>query len=147
MPRSTSRRYAATQAATTVLLLGAATGCSEDAPEPGPLNEAGSGTSASDPTTDPSGDPSSSGSATPEGPPALPPEARGTTRASAGPFVRYWVDTYQFAVAHLAPEAIRSNSLPGCEACSLIARSLTRIASDGGHFNGSGWRLRGVEVL
>src|SRR3954470_20302201 len=144
MPRSTLKQYAVTGAGALALGL-ALSGCAGDSAAPAPLDSPSAKTATADPT--PSEDSSQGGSGTTTGPPTLPPEARGTTRASAGPFVRYWVDNYRFAVTHLAPDRIRRRSLPGCEACSIIADSLTRIKDDGGHFKGTGWRVRRVEVL
>ena len=150
MPRSSHQQYVVGSASSLALLLTLLTGCSSGAAEPAPLDHpssAASTSAAADPTDSPSPTPSKSEPADASGPPALPPEARGTTRASAGPFVRYWVDSYAFAVNHLTPAAISRISLPLCEVCSLIAGSLARVKDAGGHFEGSGWRLDRVEVL
>src|SRR5215213_6053641 len=96
MPRSTLRQYAVTVASSLALGASLVAGCSSESAAPAPLDPASSETSPSggDPTPSPSGDSSPSGSATTADPPTLPRDARGATRASAGPFVAYWVNTF-----------------------------------------------------
>src|SRR5215217_1648 len=96
MPRSTLKQYAVTVASSLALGASLLTSCSSESATPAPLDPASSETAPSggDPTPSPSGDSSASGSATTAGPPTLPPDARGATRACAGPFVHFWVDTF-----------------------------------------------------
>ena len=161
MQRSSTRRYAGILAALLTFSAALLSGCADDSAQPAPLDApsqtpdtpdpdpstSADPTGAADPTGSPGTEESPGDEQSPSAPPTLPPEARGTTRASAGPFVRHWVDMYQHAVTRLAPEHLNELSLPGCEACNLIIGSLRKIERSGGHFEGSGWQLRRVQVL
>jgi len=148
MPRSTLKQYAVTVASSLALGASLLTSCSSESAAPAPLDPASSETSPSgDPTPSPSGDSSASGSATTAGPPTLPPDARGATRASAGPFVHYWVDTLNYATTHLAPSAIRQISFPLCQACNEAAALIAKVKRNGGEMRGEGWRLTRAQLL
>lgn len=144
MPRSTLRQYAAAAVCCSALGLSLLAGCTGDSAAPAPLDPESSESTAS---TDPTPTQSPDASPTSKGPPRLPAEARGTTRASAGPFVRYWVDTLNYATTHLAPWSIRRQSFPMCQACEEAASVIARIKRDGGEMSGEGWNLTRVELL
>src|SRR3954454_5182989 len=129
MPRSTLKQYAVTVAGALALGL-ALSGCAGDSAAPAPLDSPSAKTATADPT--PSEDSSQGGSGTTAGPPTLPPEARGTTRASAGPFVRYWVDTLNFASANLRPKPLRRLSTSDCQACRSLTEVISEIKAAGG---------------
>lgn len=152
------RQYAGPLAVLLALLVLVLAGCAESAPEPSPLDAApsapdasassdlpGNGSASGAATNAPTQSPTDEGSAT--GPPVMPPAARGTTRAAAGPFVRYWIDTFNYSTTSLKTDTLRHLSFPLCQACSEIATSIERIRNRGGHFEGTGWRLRRIEVL
>lgn len=149
MPRSMLRQYAVAVACVLALGLTSLTACSGDSASPAPLDPTPSKASSPSetPTTTTSPDESPDGSETEAGPPKLPPAARGTTRASAEPFVRYWVETFNYATTHLAPSTIRRISYPRCQACVEAASVISRIKRDGGEMRGEGWRLTRVELL
>lgn len=149
MPRSTTNGYAATLVTAAVVSLGALTSCAGESAEPRALDTAASGTpsSADAPTATSSPTSTPSRSASHASPPTLPPEARGTTRASAGPFVRYWVDTLNYATRHSRPLAIQPLSRRSCVACRSLSNVIRKVRDGGGRLNGKGWTVRRTEVL
>ena len=132
MPESLSRR---TRYAALAALLVFATACSEDPPAPAPIEAAPSM------STTPSATPSSSG------PPAMPASAKGTSRKSAVPFVRHYVDLMNHSAAVLDPEPLRRLSGTGCIACKRIVRSVDRVRGAGGRFVGGAWTVMEPRVV
>ena len=149
MQRNPLRPYAATAACSLALSLSLLAACSGDAATPAPLDPESSGTSsaATESSRSPSPDSSPDASPTLAGPPPLPPQARGTTRASAGPFVRHWVDSFNYATRSLNTSRMRQISYPGCQACTEIAASVDRVRRAGGHFEGDAWSVKRSTLL
>ncbi len=90
-------------------------GCGADNPAPPPLPTA-----------------SQSASPTAATPPVMPDSARGTTRAAAKEFVRYYVAVMSYATRTGDTDLLRAASSKQCSACNSIAKSLEEIRDAGG---------------
>ena len=89
---------------------------------------------------------SSSSAATPSAP-AMPAEAKGTSAASAKAFVRYWIETLNFAGSSGATARLREASTPECAACTGIAEFIDRVYTRGGSISGDGWGIRQIRLV
>ncbi len=110
-------------------------GCSGDAPEPGPLRSSSASPSSSSPTSPSPRSPSASVS---EAAPTLPPEAKGTDEASAEAFVRHWVAVLDYSGPAGDSRALRQLSTPGCVDCDAIADFIDDVAVHNGRIQGKG---------
>jgi hypothetical protein len=149
MPRSTLRQYAVSVACVLTLGLTSLTACSSDSASPAPLDPTPSDTSSASesPTTSTSPDASPGGSGTEAGPPVLPPEARGTTRASAIPFVSHWIAVLNYGFQTLNAKPLQHLSAENCSQCAAITRGLRRVKTSGGHIEGGTWTARQLRVV
>jgi hypothetical protein len=90
-----------------------------------------------DPKADPSPSPSAttSASATPS-PPVMPDAAKANTKAGAVAFVKYYIDTFNFAQATGSSAGLASLSSAHCRECSAVLQGLRRIYNAHGHIEG-----------
>ena len=108
-------------------------GCTDgSSPKPSPL---------------PSPSASSSSAAPSLSAPAMPAEAKGTSAASAKAFVRYWIETLNFAGLSGDTARLRESSAQECAACTGIAEFIDRVYSRGGSISGDGWGIRQIRLV
>ena len=130
-----AHRGRAASAVAGVVFLGLLAGCNSN-PEPEALpSESPSATATS---------PSSSASPTPTLP-AMPAAAKGTSEASAKAFVRYWVDTLNYAGATGDVSELDQISATQCDACTAVIAKIDSVYSAGGYFRGKGWSVSGMK--
>ena len=106
------------------------TGCDSN-PSPAPL-----------PSESPS--PSSSSPSPTATPPTLPAAAKGTSEAAAKAFVRYWIDTLNYAGETGDTSGLRRVSSPECKSCVGIADKIDRVYEQAGYVRGDGWVIRSM---
>ena len=104
------------------------TGCDSN-PSPAPL-----------PSESPS--PSSSSPSPTAPPPTLPAAAKGTSEAAAKAFVRYWIDTLNYATATGETNALQNLGTADCESCKNFSDTIDEIYGAGGEVTSEGWDLR-----
>ena len=130
-----SHRRTVRSLAALVLALGVGvTGCTEDAATPTPMARPTATVSSSVPPTP-----------TPTLPP-LPPEARGATAESAKAFVRYYVDTINYAMHTGETDSLRRSSGEDCAVCSGLIWDINAAYNKGGRFEAGSWRVRSALV-
>lgn len=129
----TPRRRRAALLLAAAALLGS-TACSDN-PAPPPLEPDPSASTPIEPTD-------SSDAA-----PTLPPEARANTPAGAEAFVRYWVETLNYAGATGDVGPLRDASAPECAACSGVADRIVDVTAQGGTFVGGRWSVSSTAAL
>lgn len=105
-------------------------GCTSNA-EPTPLPEPSASTS-----------PSARASSAP---PSLPPEAAGTSPRAAKAFVRYWVETLNYAGSSGETELLVAASNSQCKACQAVVHTIDTTHASGGTFQGDGWIVRTIK--
>ena len=135
LTRSRRSRAATVASLAAVLLLA---GCSEEAPEPAPLESPAAAAS----TETARSEPTPAADAAPE----LPPEARGTSKASAVAFVKHWIQTFNHSVTHGDALAL-ARLAKGCAACKAISQLIEDVESKQGHIETAGWTIRTIEAL
>ncbi|MGH3481434.1 MAG: DUF6318 family protein [Nocardioidaceae bacterium] len=135
--RRTGRHSAGRLALASACLTGvvAVAGCNSN-PEPAPLATPSEGLSES-----PSPSPSVAV------PPTMPPQAKGTSAASAKAFVRYWVETLNYAGPSGDTDQLDLLSDGSCAACTAIIKFIDGVHADGGSIDGKGWTIKQVKVV
>jgi hypothetical protein len=131
------RRRAFVVAALGVCL--ALTGCSEDAPEPAPLESPAA-------SEEPSESPEPSAAAA-DGPPEMPEAAKGTSKKSAEAFVRYAVEVLNYTSRTLDTKPLTSVASADCAGCSSVTDYVDGIREADGSIDGGEWRIRRVFVV
>lgn len=131
--RHVSRAWLAVTFVLVLLLVG---GCSEDNPEPEPLDPAPSAASGTPSPT-----------AKPTGAPTLPPEARGTSDKAAIAFVEHVIEVLNYSAKTLDTRALTRLSSPDCAACEGIIRRTQQIRADSGHIDGGAWSPVETQVM
>lgn len=129
----TPRRRRAALLLAAAALLGS-TACSDN-PAPPPLEPDPSASTPIEPT------------GSPDAAPTLPPEARENTPAGAEAFVRYWVETLNYAGATGDVGPLRDASAPECAACEGIADGIERVEQSGGTIDGGAWIVTEVTAI
>lgn len=104
-------------------------GCGADNPAPPPLPTA-----------------SQSASPTAATPPVMPDSARGTTRAAAKEFVRYYFTALSYATSSGDTKLLRTLGSPGCKSCSAVASRIESIYDAGGRVEGEGYVFVGAKT-
>jgi hypothetical protein len=105
-----------------LVLAGLLVGCSDDGPSSGPP-EASDSASVSDPPT-----PSA--------------EARDATAAGARAFVRYWIESFNYAMQTGETAEFRLLFTRSCDSCSGIVQLIDDIYEPGGHVQSDGWLVK-----
>lgn len=105
-------------------------GCGADNPAPPPLPTA-----------------SQSASPTAATPPVMPDSARGTTRAAAKEFVRYYVDVLNDAASTGETTQLRELAHPDCKVCRGFSRYIEKVYALGGEIAGNGWVIQRLTVV
>jgi hypothetical protein len=77
----------------------------------------------------------------------LPAAAKGTSVKAAKAFVRYWVDTLNYAVLTGDTVQLRDSSGPFCKSCKSVTESIEAVYGRGGRFEGKGWVVRGIRPV
>jgi hypothetical protein len=116
----TSRHLAPLTAA--LLVAGLLSGCGADNPKPPPL-------------------PTPTNTATAPTEPALPDAAKGTTKAAAVEFVKYYVAQLSYATSTGKTEGLAKLGADGCKSCTALVDRITSIYSAGGHAQGEGYSI------
>lgn len=95
-----------------------------------------------DPKADPTPTPSSpSSSSTTPAPPVMPDAAKADTKAGAVAFVKYYVETQNFASATGDTAALERIAASECESCQSIIGLIKKVYAAGGHIDGDGWTI------
>ena len=79
--------------------------------------------------------------------PRLPHAARGTGESAARAFVRFWLDTLNYAIESGDSSALQSISSQKCQECGRIAKTIDDIYDRGGQLSGGTWRMRSLRPL
>lgn len=119
--------------ASAFVLLALLSGCTDNA-EPKPLP-------TPSPST-PSPSPSPSVSA-----PTLPAEAQGVSAKSAEAFVRYYVETINYASATGHTAQLQSASDERCVSCAAVQSAIETVYTTGSRLEGEGWVVGAVEPV
>jgi len=124
-------------------------GCTSDAaPVPAPRPSLSTPLTSGSPTG-PSATPTPTPRETPtETPPPMPAAAKGDGRAAAKAFVRYYIQTFNFAekTGRLAP--LQKLSSTDCRACTRAIAFLKSTYRQGGEIRaGDGWTVRSLVVV
>lgn len=106
-----------------VMLLGLLVSCSDD-----------------EPTSDPQ-EPTSSATPTDRVPPTPPQESRESTGAGARAFVRFWVESFNYAMQTGDTADFRPLSSEECASCTEISKLIEEIYGPGGHVESDGWLI------
>lgn len=88
-------------------------------------------------------------SPSPSGPvePAMPAAAQRANPAGAEAFVRFWVDTVNFAQSTGATAGLESIDEVGCVGCRGILKAINSPYSTGGHIDGGEWHVGRLRQL
>lgn len=73
--------------------------------------------------------------------PAMSSGAQGESRDAAESFVRYWVETLNYATDSGDTEGLKSLATKDCENCADFAQTLDEIYGKGGRVESKGWSL------
>jgi hypothetical protein len=117
-----------------VLALGA---CSDEDPEP---------KFAPTPSTSAPTSPSTTAASGPTEP-TMPAAAQGHDQAAARAFVRYWLDTLNYAIESGDSDSLRAVSASDCKACERVAQTIDAVYSKGGSMSGGTWSLTSLRPL
>jgi hypothetical protein len=93
-----------------------------------------------DPVADPTSTPSRPMSTVPT-PPAMPAAAKANTKAGAIAFVRYYVETLDFAVSTGDVSSLRAAADSGCASCADVEKGLEGIYNSGATISGGLWTI------
>jgi hypothetical protein len=99
-----------------------------------------------DPSPKPLPDPPST-SQTTLTPPAMPQAAKGSSKAAAAAFVRFWVRTLNYAGKTGDTAELREITSTGCSECMAIPGLIDKVYKAGGHIDGDGWRVDTATVV
>lgn len=75
----------------------------------------------------------------------MPAEAKGRSEASAKAFVRFWVDTLNYAGSSGDTAELKRISHADCTSCEGVIGSIDRVYADGGHYMGRGWSVETIK--
>ena len=109
--------------------------CSSN-PAPAPLPRASTAIETTTGAPSPASDPTPGS----DGPPTMPAAAQGRGARSAKAFVRYWIDSLNYAATTGETFNLRRSSTSSCTACGAIARFIERTYRHSGHIEGDGWK-------
>lgn len=105
-------------------------------------------TSSAEPTPLPEPTVSTSPSARPGvTPPGLPPEAEGTSPRAAKAFVRYWVETLNYATVTGDTRRLLELSSTKCESCASAVKKIDDVYLAGGSVQSNGWSISTMDLL
>ena len=110
--------------------------CSEESPEPAPLDRASSSPSSTPTPT-----------AEPSGAPTLPPEARGTSDKAAVAFVEHVIEVLNYTARTLDTRPLAKLSSPDCAACKSVIAGTRDIRTAGGRISGGMWAVVETQLL
>jgi hypothetical protein len=79
--------------------------------------------------------------------PTVPAEAQGTSKAAAKAFVRHWIDVLNYAMSTGDTSVLVDLADPACSTCEAIANRIEDVYAEGGHLEGTGWRIRTLSYL
>ncbi len=116
----TSRHLAPLTAA--LLVAGLLSGCGADNPKPPPL-------------------PTPTNTATVPTEPALPDAAKGTTKAAAVEFVKYYVSVLNASALSGNTDELHRLANPDCDVCVSFEKLITDTYTAGGEIRGDGWTV------
>ncbi|HET7414974.1 MAG TPA: DUF6318 family protein [Arthrobacter sp.] len=142
MAAAVRRRRAWFASAVMAITIGLVSACSAN-PEPAPLPQSSTPVETTTGTPRPAGDPTPS----PDGPPTLPAAARGTSARAAEAFVRFWIESLNYAATTGETSGLRRSSTASCAACGAIARFIERTYQRSGHIEGDGWEPGTFKVV
>lgn len=119
-----------TALALTGVLALSASGCGGDSPSPSPRTSS----AAASPT------PTSSGPAAP----VLPDIAARHDDVGAKAFVKYWFTVVTYAMHTGDADSIGTVSTNNCQTCANLTKRIRHLRHEGGHVEGGGWTVGGI---
>jgi len=75
----------------------------------------------------------------------MPTEARGTSKAAAKAFARYYIDVLNYATSTGDTSEANTVSAPDCESCIAMLAKIDAVYANGGYFEGDGWSVTSLK--
>jgi hypothetical protein len=80
-------------------------------------------------------------------PPTMPAAAKGSSEAAAEAFVRYWIETLNYAGPSGDTQRLSELSHKSCSACGAVVDFIDQVHVNGGYIKGNGWSVRAIDVV
>jgi hypothetical protein len=77
----------------------------------------------------------------------MPAEAKGTSAEAAKAFVRYWIDSLNYAAQSGRTDHLKRLNSQTCAACVAITDFIDKVYSSGGFIHGDGWRTESAQTI
>jgi hypothetical protein len=77
----------------------------------------------------------------------MPSAAQGTSAKAAKAFVRYYIDTVNFALKTGDTSALDASSAPGCRSCESVSMAISDVYAADGRLLGRGWRVTAIAAV